>query len=87
MKRTLQLFREAAEGLGEQSAITTGGISSLNTKAAYYPQPFMFPILMKPSTVPAGEVKAQAACMRATRQYTSGKITKKQLKRICGGFK
>lgn len=90
MKDEASVFGESKTSVvwfGEQSAITTGGIHSLDTRATHYPHPFMFPILMKPSTVPAGEVKAQAACLKATRAYTQGSITKKQLDRICSGFK
>ena len=89
MRDDASVFKESVSSVvtfGEQSAITTGGISSLNTKAAHYPGPFMFPILMKPSTVPPGEVKAQAACLKATRAYTQGSITKKELDRLCAGF-
>jgi len=73
--------------LREQSAITTGGIHSTDTRAAHYPHPFMFPILMKPSTVPPGEVKAREACLKAMRAYSQGSIGKKELDRICSGFK
>lgn len=87
MRQEAGVFKESVVvRFGEQQATTTGGIQARSTKPIYLPHPF-WPILPKVSTVPAGEVKAQAACMKAMRAYSMGKIDKKALDRICGGMK
>lgn len=83
MRRTLEIL--AGDDFGEQTTTTTG-VLRRSTAPVNYPGPFMFPILPKVSLVPAADVKARSACLKAMQAYASGKKSKKEVDRICGGL-
>lgn len=60
---------------GEQTTTTAN--------VAYVPKPF--PTLTPGHLIDPKEVKSRESCMKAMRDHAQGKITKKELDRICKG--